>query len=137
MALKMPSRKDRAAAVANGLFAPLAKRELLAGLGEVVNKKVPLVAIERNPNQPRNVVDEMGCGIRPVRALASIGCHDGIRVASDAGQITQKQAILIGQGVKEPELAAELAVAVRGLDERSSREVVHGARKMDEQIPAR
>lgn len=58
MALNTPSRRERAAAVANGLFAPLARRELLAGLGDVVHKKVPLSAIEPNPRQPRQGVDE-------------------------------------------------------------------------------
>jgi ParB/RepB/Spo0J family partition protein len=239
-----PSRKERAAAVADGLFAPLAKRELLAGLGEVVNKKVPLTSIEANPRQPRQGVDEtspefqdlvgsirqqgliqpislwqldedqerylviagerrwrafkrlaeenpadysripatvtvldgdqpearalmmglienvvredlkdgeradalarlkestgwtyeqiaqrMGMGVSRVVALASIARHPSVRLAVDDGTLTQKQAILIGQGVKESDLAAELVRAVRGLDERTTRAVVRRARQ--------
>jgi ParB family chromosome partitioning protein len=241
--LNTPSRKERAAAVADGLFAPLAKRELLAGLGEVVNKKVPLTSIERNPRQPRQSVDEtsaefqdlvgsirqqgliqpislwqldededryvviagerrwrafkrlaeenpadysripatvtvldgeqpearalmmglienvvredlkdgeradalarlkestgwtyeqiaqrMGMGVSRVVALASIARHEPVRRAVDDGTLTQKQAILIGQGVKEPELARHLVNAVAGLDERATRAVMQIAR---------
>jgi ParB family chromosome partitioning protein len=244
MAVNTPSRKDRAAAVADGLFAPLAKRELLAGLGEVVNKKVPLTSIERNPRQPRQSVDEtsaefqdlvgsirqqgliqpislwqldededryvviagerrwrafkrlaeenpadysripatvtvldgeqpearalmmglienvvredlkdgeradalarlkqstgwtyeqiaqrMGMGVSRVVALASIARHEPVRQAVDDGTITQKQAILIGQGIRDRELAAELVEAVGGLDERVTRAVVKAARR--------
>jgi len=238
-----PSRKERAAAVADGLFAPLAKRELLAGLGEVVNKKVPLTSIEPNPRQPRQSVDEtsaefqdlvgsirqqgliqpislwqldedqerylviagerrwrafrrlaeedpadysripatvtvldgeqpearalmmglienvvredlkdgeradalarlkdstgwtyeqiaqrMGMGVSRVVALASIARHEVVREAVDDGRLTQKQAILIGQGVREPEVAAELTRVVQGLDEKATRAVVRAAR---------
>ena len=251
MAVNTPSRKERAAAVADGLFAPLAKRELLAGLGEVVNKKVPLTSIERNPRQPRQSVDEtsaefqdlvgsirqqgliqpislwqldededryvviagerrwrafkrlaeenpadysripatvtvldgeqpearalmmglienvvredlkdgeradalarlkestgwtyeqiaqrMGMGVSRVVALASIARHESVRLAVDDGSLTQKQAILIGQGVREPELAAELVPAVKGLDERSTRVVIRAARRPDPGRPA-
>ena len=251
MAVNTPSRKERAAAVADGLFAPLAKRELLAGLGEVVNKKVPLTSIERNPRQPRQSVDEtsaefqdlvgsirqqgliqpislwqldededryvviagerrwrafkrlaeenpadysripatvtvldgeqpearalmmglienvvredlkdgeradalarlkestgwtyeqiaqrMGMGVSRVVALASIARHEVVREAVDQGALTQKQAILIGQGVREPELAAELVPAVKGLDEHRTRAVIRAARRPDPGRPA-
>ncbi len=243
MVVNTPSRKERAAAVADGLFAPLAKRELLAGLGEVVNKKVPLTSIEPNPRQPRQSVDEtsaefqdlvgsirqqgliqpislwqldedqerylviagerrwrafrrlaeedpadysripatvtvldgeqpearalmmglienvvredlkdgeradalarlkdstgwtyeqiaqrMGMGVSRVVALASIARHEVVREAVDDGRLTQKQAILIGQGVREPEVAAELTRVVQGLDEKATRAVVRAAR---------
>jgi ParB family chromosome partitioning protein len=243
MAVNTPSRKERAAAVADGLFAPLAKRELLAGLGEVVNKKVPLTSIERNPRQPRQSVDEtsaefqdlvgsirqqgliqpislwqldededryvviagerrwrafkrlaeenpadysripatvtvldgeqpearalmmglienvvredlkdgeradalarlkqstgwayeeiaqrMGMGVSRVVALASIARHDTVRIAVDEGVINQKQAIALGQGVKDPELARGLVEMVRGLTEGQTRAVIRAAR---------
>jgi ParB family transcriptional regulator, chromosome partitioning protein len=246
-----PSRKERAAAVADGLFAPLAKRELLAGLGEVVNKKVPLTSIEANPRQPRQGVDEtspefqdlvgsirqqgliqpislwqldedqerylviagerrwrafkrlaeenpadysripatvtvldgdqpearalmmglienvvredlkdgeradalarlkestgwtyeqiaqrMGMGVSRVVALASIARHESVRTAVDAGRLTQKQAIVIGQGVRDAELAAELVGAVLGLDDVETRTVVRQARALDSDTPA-
>jgi ParB family chromosome partitioning protein len=249
--LNTPSRKERAAAIADGLFAPLAKRELLAGLGEVVNKKVPLTSIERNPRQPRQSVDEtsaefqdlvgsirqqgliqpislwqldededryvviagerrwrafkrlaeenpadysripatvtvldgeqpearalmmglienvvredlkdgeradalarlkgstgwtyeqiaqrMGMGVSRVVALASIARHEVVREAIDEGSLTQKQAILIGQGVRDPELAAELVAAAQGLDERQTRAVVQFARAASAEVSA-
>ena len=45
MAMNVPTRNERKAAVAEGVFAPLAKRELLSGLGETVSKRVPLTSI--------------------------------------------------------------------------------------------
>ena len=58
MATRMPTRNERRAAVSDGVFAPLAKRELLGGLGETVSKRVPLTSISPNVNQPRLGVDE-------------------------------------------------------------------------------
>lgn len=251
MAVNSPSRKQRAAAVAEGLFAPLATRALLTGLGEVINKKVPITAIEPNPRQPRRGVDEtsaefedlvgsirqqgliqpislwqldedeeqylviagerrwrafrrlaeenpadysripatvtvldgehpearalmmglienvvredlkdgeradalarlksstgwtyeqiaqrMGMGVSRVVALASIARHEVVRVAVDEGTLTQKQAILIGQGVRDSELAAELVAAVAGLDERQTRAVVQFARAATAEVSA-
>ena len=251
MVVNTPSRKERAAAVTDGLFAPLAKRELLTGLGEVVNKKVPLTSIEANPRQPRQGVDEtspefqdlvgsirqqgliqpislwqldeeqerylviagerrwrafkrlaeenpadysripatvtvldgdepearalmmglienvvredlkdgeradalarlkqstgwtyeqiaqrMGMGVSRVVALASIARHEVVRQAVDEGTLTQKQAILIGQGVRDAKLAAELVAAVRGLDERQTRAVVQFARNAPSEVSA-
>lgn len=53
MSMNVPTRNERRAAVAEGVFAPLAKRELLTGLGETVSKRVPLTSITANVNQPR------------------------------------------------------------------------------------
>lgn len=244
MATTTPSRRERAAAVSDGLFAPLATRELLSGLGDVVHKKVPLTSIEPNPGQPRQGVDEtsgefqdlvgsirqqgliqpislwqldedeerylliagerrwrafrrlaednpsefaripatvtvldgdkpearalmmglienvvredlkdgeranalarlkdstgwtyeqiaerMGMGVSRVVALASIARHEPVRAAVDSGEITQKQAILIGQGVRDSQLAGELVPAVKSLDERTTRAVIKIARQ--------
>ena len=50
----------------------------------------------------------MGMSVNRVVALSSIARHEAVREAVDEGRITQKQAILLGQGVKDPELAGEL-----------------------------
>jgi ParB/RepB/Spo0J family partition protein len=52
-----PTRKQLRAMADESLFTPPAPRQLLRGLGEVVNRRVPLADIEPNPNQPRAMVD--------------------------------------------------------------------------------
>jgi ParB/RepB/Spo0J family partition protein len=251
MAMNVPTRNERKAAVAEGVFAPLAKRELLSGLGETVSKRVPLTLIAANANQPRLGVDEaatefselvgsirehgliqpislwqldedredyiiiagerrwrafrrlaeedpqkygripamvtvlngadteaivlmrglienivrqdlkdgeraaalsrlkeqtgwsyeiianrMGMTVNRVVALSSIARHEAVREAVDEGRITQKQAILLGQGVKDPELAGELVAAVSGLDPASTRSIVDTARELPPELPA-
>lgn len=251
MAMNIPSRSERRAAVAEGVFAPLAKRELLSGLGETVSKRVPLTSITANANQPRLGVDEttavfeellgsirehgliqpislwqldedredyviiagerrwrafrrlaedepqkygripamvtvltgadtdaivlmrglienivredlkdgeraaalarlkettgwsyevianrMGMAVNRVVALSSIARHDVVREAVDDGRITQKQGILLGQGVKDPELAGELVGVVSGLDPAATRSVVDTARELPAELPA-
>jgi ParB/RepB/Spo0J family partition protein len=251
MATRMPTRSERKAAVADGVFAPLAKRELLAGLGETVSKRVALTSITPNPNQPRQGVDEsapefqelvgsirqqgliqpislwqldedredyiiiagerrwrayrrlaeeepqqygrilaavsvltgedtdavlsmrglienivrqdlrdgeraaalarlkettgwsyevianrMGMSVNRVVSLSSIARHDVVREAVDDGRITQKQGILLGHGVKDPALAAELVAVVGGLDRAATRHVIETARALPPELPA-
>jgi ParB/RepB/Spo0J family partition protein len=251
MATRVPTRSERRAAVVDGVFAPLARRELLSGLGETVSKRVPLTQITANQNQPRLGVDEssvefaelmgsirehgllqpislwqldedredyiiiagerrwrafrrlaegepqkygripasvtvltgedtdavvlmrglienivredlkdgeraaalarlkdttgwsyetianrMGMSVNRVVSLSSIARHDAVREAVDDGRITQKQGIVLGQGIKDPELASELVGAVEGLDPASTRAVVEAARSLPGELPA-
>lgn len=57
------------------------------------------------------------------------------QLAMDDGLLTQKQAILIGQGIRNPQLAQELVAAVQGLDERTTRAVVKFARNASADAP--
>lgn len=51
------------------------------------------------------IANRMGMSVNRVLALSSIARHDAVREAVDDGRITQKQAILLGQGVKDPALS--------------------------------
>jgi ParB/RepB/Spo0J family partition protein len=251
MATKAMTRKERQAAVSRGVFAPLARRDLVAGIGETVSKRVPLASITPNPNQPRQGVDEtdstfqelvgsirqqgliqpislwqldedrdeyliiagerrwrayrrlaetdpqtygripatvtilkgedphavalmrglienivrqdlkdgeraaallrlkestgwsleeigdrMGMSVSRVADLSSIARHDVVREAVDDGRITQKQAIALGQGVKDGDLVTELVGVVQDLDPKMTREVVKIARSLPAQTAA-
>ncbi len=82
------------------------------------------------------VARRMGMTVNRVMDLASIARHEAVRAAADRGAITQKQAIAIGQGTREPELAAALAGVVGSLDEKATREALRAARGLDADLPA-
>jgi len=74
------SRKELKALADHDLYAPLAPRQLLRGLGEVVHRKVPIAAIHPNPDQPRSMVDETSAEFEDL--VGSIRAHGLIQPIS-------------------------------------------------------
>ena len=83
------------------------------------------------------IADRMGMTVNRVVELAAIARHQSVVEAVDAGQITKKQAIAIGQTGVDAELAAAMAEGVGDLDPKAVRRVGRQAKAADPSLPAR
>jgi ParB/RepB/Spo0J family partition protein len=81
------------------------------------------------------IAERMGLSKVRVLELKAIAKHVPVRDAVNAGAITQKQAIAIAQGVREPELAAAIVGRVPGMGIEETRAVVKRARAMPATTP--
>jgi ParB/RepB/Spo0J family partition protein len=82
------------------------------------------------------VARRMGISVNTVIGLAGIARHDAVRSAVDDGRITQEQAVVIGQGTRDPELAGALVEVVYGLDRQQTAQTLAAARAADPTLPA-
>ncbi len=82
------------------------------------------------------IADRMGMTVNRVLELAAIARHQSVVEAVDAGQITKKQAIAIGQTGVDADLAAAMAEGVGDLDPKVVRQVAKHAKAADPSLPA-
>ena len=115
-----------------GLIENIVREDLKDG-----ERAAALARLKENTGWSYEVIaNRMGMSVNHVVKLSSIARHDVVREALDTGQITQAQAVALGQGVKDSELAGELVGVVSGLDNASTRTVVDVARDLPSELTA-